>query len=122
MFEYQARVDESRYPQGAYDGDTVNLFVDLGFGIVKSMTVRLTGVNTPELRGAEKEQGKVFRDFTRAWLAESATSGGKWPLLIKTQKDKSGKYGRYLAEIFRLNDPEKSLNQYLLDLGSPVYE
>jgi micrococcal nuclease len=109
----------SRYPQGAYDGDTIDLIVDLGFTIVSSQRIRLLGLNTPEIRGKEKEEGFIFRTHTRTWLASHCSETQDWPLIIRTLKD-TDSFGRYLAYV-ESSDTGLSLNDHLLALGSPVY-
>ena len=52
-----------------YDGDTVFMDIDLGFRIVlHNEPLRLWGVDTPEVRGDEKERGIAVRDLVREWL------------------------------------------------------
>jgi len=77
-----------------YDGDTITVNIDLGFGMwMKNQKVRLYGINTPELRGEEKAHGKWVRDWVRDRIL------GK-TVIIESHKDKSGKYGRWLATVF----------------------
>ncbi|GAG20500.1 unnamed protein product, partial [marine sediment metagenome] len=45
MYTYRAKLDR------VVDGDTVDLFVDLGFNICIKDRFRLLGIDTPELRG-----------------------------------------------------------------------
>ena len=59
-YQYYAKLDESKYPQGAYDGDTIDFIIDVGFKMTTRQRIRLLGVNTPELRGASKEEGLYF--------------------------------------------------------------
>lgn len=88
MYEYKAIVTK------VYDGDTITVDIDLGFGIwTKKQTIRLFGINTPEVRGDEKEQGYISRDRLREWVL------GKEVILV-TAKDKKGKYGRWLGSIY----------------------
>jgi micrococcal nuclease len=103
MYEYQAAVLD------VLDGDSVRLDADLGFSIRSKMTVRLYGINTPEVVGEEKPAGLV----SKARLSELIL--GK-SVLIKTFKDKGDKYGRILADIFLPGDPV-SVNQKLLNEG-----
>ncbi|NQX76923.1 MAG: thermonuclease family protein [Gilvibacter sp.] len=56
------------------------------------MKLRLYGIDTPELRGAEREDGLRVRDIVREMIL------GK-DVEIHSYKDKQGKYGRYLATI-----------------------
>ena len=99
-----------------YDGDTIWVDLDLGFGIwLRNQSIRLKGINTPEVRGSEKIKGRVSRDR----LAELLNSAGGH-CIIKTSRGKQkGKYGRILGEIFIKNE-SSSLNQILLDEGLAV--
>lgn len=77
-----------------YDGDTVTADIDLGLSTwVHGEKLRLSRINTPEVRGSEREQGLISRDWLRAQIQDKT-------VLIQTTKDKKGKYGRYLAEIY----------------------
>lgn len=92
------------------DGDTVYLKVDLGFRMSMTDSFRLIGINTPEIRGTERPQGLVVKEF----VIDLLPKGSK--VLIETRK--SGKYGRWLAEIyFLVNDEYTSLNNTLLVEG-----
>lgn len=72
-----------------YDGDTVKLNIDCGLSTHRIVTVRLAHVNTPELR---HENGPAARDRARELLAVE-------PLTVTTIRDRTEKYGRYLARI-----------------------
>lgn len=77
-----------------YDGDTCTADIDLGLGVWKhGEKLRLYRIDTPELRGDERRDGLVSRDRLRELIL------GK-EVLLQTVKDKKGKYGRYLAEIW----------------------
>jgi micrococcal nuclease len=92
-----------------YDGDTVTAEVDLGFKIKFTEKFRLFGINTPELRGVEREKGLVSRDAVRQKIL------GK-QVIIKTQKDKKGKYGRYLGTIFLEEEGELiNINEWIVE-------
>ncbi len=89
------------YVTKVYDGDTVTVDFDLGLGVMMmKQTIRLYGINTPELRGSdeEKAKGRAARDFLRSYILGEH-------VLIKTYKkksgdDKKGKYGRWLGVIY----------------------
>lgn len=91
----------------AYDGDTMTAVVDLGFGSSLKMKLRLLYIDTPELRGEELEEGRRVRDLVRSMVLDKE-------VIIRTEKDKSGKYGRYLAEVYV---DGVSLNMFLLENG-----
>jgi len=102
MYQYAAKVID------VHDGDTCHLTVDLGCDVYIRMTVRLAGINAPELSTAA---GKVSRDYLKGVLA---VGRDVW---IATLKDKKEKYGRYLAYIYLDRDSmEHSV------LGSSVNE
>jgi len=106
MYEYEAIV------RSVYDGDTVRLDIDLGKSIwLHNEPCRLLGIDTPELRGEEREKGIIARDALRELILGQTVR-------IKTKKDKSGKYGRLLVDIY-LKDG-KHINQWLLDMGFAV--
>lgn len=102
LFYYNATVDS------VYDGDTITCTIDCGFNmLMKKQKIRLLGINTPEIRGEEREQALLIRDKLRDKIL------GK-NVILHTQKDKKGKYGRYLATIYLDNI---NINQWLIDEG-----
>ena len=104
MYEYRAFVRK------VYDGDTITCDIDLGFNmIMRNQKLRLAGINTPEVRGESRPEGLKVRDIVRSRISN------KW-VTIKTHRDKKGKYGRWLAEIYEAG-VEESLNQWLLKEG-----
>ncbi|WP_290698054.1 thermonuclease family protein [Lacinutrix sp.] len=101
MYNYKAKII------AVYDGDTVTAVVDLGFLHSQEMKLRLFGIDTPEMRGPEKVEGKKVRDIVREKILNKEVE-------IKSYKDKQGKYGRYLATIIV---DGVDLNQWLVDNG-----
>ena len=102
MYEYRA------YVRRVYDGDSITVDIDLGFGVyLQKQKIRLGGINTPEIRGKEKELGIKSRDALREKISN------KW-VKIKTTKDKKGKYGRWIGEVWI---EETNINQWLLSEG-----
>ena len=96
-----------------YDGDTVTLVIDLGFDTYRQMKLRLYGIDTPEMRGAEREQGVYVRGLVEDIFNHAQS------IRIRSIKDRTGKYGRYLAVIYITDESgnDLNLNQYLLDNG-----
>ena len=85
------------YVTDVYDGDTITCIIDCGFNIGMQKTkIRLYGINTPELRGEERELGLFVRDELRKKILNKH-------IFLKTIKDKKGKYGRYLGKIYIKN-------------------
>lgn len=103
------------YVSNVYDGDTITVDIQLGFDVlIKKQKIRLFGINTPEIRGDDKEFGKKIRDYVREKIL------GK-QVVMSTIKDKKGKYGRYLGIIYYTDgDKNICLNQELLDKDMAV--
>lgn len=88
------------------DGDTYDVRVDLGFRITTWQRVRLMGVNTPEIKGAEKPEGLKVKAYVETLLL------GK---TVLAETFKQGKYGRYLVDI-TLEDGQQ-LSSHLVERG-----
>lgn len=99
MYQYQARVLR------VIDGDTLVANVDLGFKISVVVTVRLYGIDTPELRGTTRSAGQA----ARARLCELVD--GKQVLLDSRALDK---YGRTVAV---LTVDDQNVNDLLVKEG-----
>jgi len=116
MYEYRAKVLR------VVDGDTLHLLVDQGLDTQRKLKVRLNRINCPEL--SEIPAGINAKEFTEAWVASYANADG-W-LILNTVKDRTEKYGRYLAEISApsaLNPNEITcLNDRLVQAGHAEYK
>ena len=98
------------------DGDTVDVDIDLGFGIwIHNERVRLYGIDTPESRTRdleEKKAGLFAKDVVLHYLPEGSKQ------ILRTHKDKVGKYGRVLGEFViydSLADRQTTINQFMID-------
>lgn len=93
------------FPGGLYrayglrciDGDTICVLLDCGLSIYRTETVRVAGVNTPELHSrdaGERAQAVLAREFT-ARLTEGQV------FRVQTYKParETEKFGRYLADV-----------------------
>lgn len=111
LYFYRAKVIS------VYDGDTCTVHIDLGLKMwVHSEKIRLSRINAPEMRGPEKEQGRQSRDYLRGLIL------GK-NILLQTQKDQQGKYGRYLGEIWLEIDGQwQNVNNMLVQNGFAEYK
>ena len=95
MYEYKVKVTR------VVDGDTVDVDIDLGFGIwLRGERVRIMGIDTPESRTRDKVE-KVFGLAAKNRLKELL---GK-DAILKTQVDKDGgdakgKFGRILGDFY----------------------
>lgn len=108
MYEYKCTVVH------IVDGDTVDVDIDLGFGVwLKKERIRMYGIDTPESRTRdleEKKYGLAAKKFITGMLDDE---GG---IVLKTQKDSEGKYGRILGELWRTtNYADKSINEYMIE-------
>ena len=96
-----------------YDGDTFDLEIDLGFSIKIYKSVRLAGVDTPELRGGTPET-KALARFARdhaEWYIRYANK-----VFFKSTVW-SGKYGRPVGDLICDGN---SLADYLVAEGLAV--
>ena len=103
MYEYNCTIDR------VVDGDTVDVTIDLGFKIYHKARVRMYGIDTPESRTRdldEKARGILSKSFLQDVLVQSNK------VIIKTQKDAKGKFGRILGELY-VNDI--NINQLMVD-------
>lgn len=90
MYNYEATI------RRWVDGDTVDVDIDLGFGLVYSnQRLRLYGIDAYESRTRnldEKKKGLEAKDYVN----KMAPEGTKVSIITH----KEGKYGRILAEVF----------------------
>ncbi len=109
LFTYFATIEK------IIDGDTLTVLLNLGMGLFVQQKLRLRGIDCPEM---DTEDGVRAKKFVQNKLGKLDF------IVVKTYKDLSDKYDRYLADIFYLadeRDPERVaqegayLNQVLLD-------
>lgn len=107
MYEYRVEIKR------VVDGDTVDVDIDLGFGIwMKNERIRLYGIDTPESRTRdleEKKYGLAAKMFLENMLDDTK-------IIMKTNKDAEGKFGRILGTFWRTtNYADQSINDYLVE-------
>jgi len=113
MYEYRVKILK------VVDGDTVDVDIDLGFGIVLTdERVRIMGIDTPESRTRDK----VEKKFGLASKARLKSLLGKTGIL-KTQinkkgEDMKGKFGRILGD-FVVED-NRMVTDILVEEGHAV--
>ncbi len=101
LFTYEA------YPLEITDGDTIWIWIELGFGFETKQHVRLRGIDAPEIATREGQRAKRF--------VESQLKHVPSVTLTSTKSDK---YDRYLADIFyETKSGEQFLNNRLLKEG-----
>ena len=91
------------------DGDTVDITIDLGFGLTKKERVRVAGIDTPESRTRDLYEKKLGKEAA-AYL-QSRLHGD---IIIKTEKD--GKYGRMLGWLYKEGE-ELSIQEDMINRG-----
>lgn len=111
IFTYKARVLK------VIDGDTITVDMDTGLNEFIGQKLRLRGIDCPEMN---TEEGIRAKRFVESRLKDCLF------IIVKTHKDRSDMWDRYLADVFYAkgqSDPEKVaaegtyLNQELLDKG-----
>ena len=106
MYEYSCKIVR------VVDGDTVDVDIDLGFGMwMHKERIRLHGIDTPESRTRdleEKKYGLLAKEQVKYFLPK-----GSIQTLI-TVKDKAGKFGRVLGK-FKIEEPTEGYAMTLND-------
>ena len=81
------------------DGDTIKVNVCLGMDTwIHNHSVRLLGVHSPELTGADAKRGLEQKEALMKLLPEGSS------IMLVTAISRSDKYGRYLAYVYNAND------------------
>ncbi len=108
LYTYQAFVER------IIDGDTLKLEIDTGFDDQKHETIRLKGIDCPEL---DTPEGQAVKRFVERELAHC-----DFIILKSTRTPRKEKWGRYLGDIFYTNKEGKQvyLNNLLLEKGYAV--
>jgi len=112
-----------------YDADTIWVDLFLGLDVVLAkVSLRLAGIDAWELRGSERKEGLKAKAVLLEILKEKE-------IIVQTIKDRTGKYGRYLAKIYlppntEFTDPNTGevfkfnewldINSWLVDQGYAV--
>ena len=108
---YKYRVEVTR----VVDGDTVDVDIDLGFGMTyKKQRVRMMGIDTPESRTRDLEEKKAGL-FAKKVVLHYLPEGSKQ--VLRTHKDKVGKYGRVLGEFVMYDgdqDRQTTINEFMI--------
>jgi|TARA_R110002020_G_scaffold474674_2_gene706710 endonuclease YncB( thermonuclease family) len=106
LYHYRAKIER------VVDGDTIDVTLDLGFDLHMQARIRFAGINAPESRTrdlVEKQKGLEAKRFVEDWIGNCET------LIVQTQLDKKGKFGRILGNI--LNHEGACLNDEMVSLG-----
>jgi micrococcal nuclease len=113
MYEYRAKVNK------IVDGDTVDVDIDLGFGIwLHDERVRIMGIDTPESRTSDEVE-KIFGLASKERLKEILGE----TCILKTQvdskgEDMKGKFGRILGDF--IAEDGRMVTEILISEGHAV--
>ncbi len=113
MYEYKCTVNK------VIDGDTVDVDIDLGFGIVLTdERVRIMGIDTPESRTRNKIE-KLFGLAAKQRLKELLSK----QCILKTEinkdgEDMKGKFGRVLGDF--ISDNGRLVTDIMIEEGHAV--
>ena len=78
------------------DGDTVVGTVDLGFRTSHEITVRILGIDAPEMKGPTRQDGLAAKFYLIDTLNKKATG----QVFIRTHRDKqTDSFGRWLGDL-----------------------
>lgn len=113
MYEYKAHLVK------VVDGDTVDVDIDLGFGIwLKDERVRIMGIDTPESRTRDKVE-KVFglaaKNRLKQLIEKDCTLK---TVAAKDGEDMKGKFGRILGDF--IVDGDKLVTEIMIEEGHAV--
>jgi micrococcal nuclease len=104
MFEYNTKVER------VVDGDTIDVFFDLGFEVWSHQRIRLAGIDAPE---KNTPYGKAVKAYLIGLIEGKA---------VRIQTTKPDKYGRYLGKIFLPNSTISINDQMVIDGLAKAYQ
>lgn len=120
VYFYKARVNR------VIDGDTIDILIDLGFGLYKDVKARLWGINAPEISHPKDEEemlkGLATKGRVEEWFKQNASDGY---IIIRSHNGRElrqEKYGRWLIEVYPIGFTKEtvSLNDTLVKEGLAV--
>jgi len=103
------------------DGDTVEVEIDQGLKTKRvEETIRLNRVNSPETnRKKSRPAGLRAKAFTERELSGKVVYLQTFKASKKKRKEKKGKFGRYVVEIWLPNG--RNFNDLLVSAGHAAY-
>jgi micrococcal nuclease len=104
MYDYNATMVR------VVDGDTVELDVDLGFYVTHRMRCRIYGIDAPEVRGKEREEGLASKTYLERLCPPGEAC------IIHSFKGRS--FNRWVAQI-KLPDI-RDTNDEAIDIGEQM--
>lgn len=106
MYHYKAKIIR------VIDGDTCVADVDLGFYCHVILTMRLSGIDAPELKGKTRKAGQAAKDHLYKMIDGMLVE-------IETAKDPTDKYGRWIVKIELMDG--QIVNDLMVEQGHAVY-
>jgi micrococcal nuclease len=101
------------------DGDTVDVDIDLGFGVwLRNERVRIVGIDCPESRTSDKIEkvfGEAAKQRVTSLLSSEATLISQ---ISKMGENMKGKFGRILGDFKTIND--QIISTTLMEEGHAV--
>lgn len=97
----------------AIDGDTIKVLIDLGWRIQHTVSLRLNGVDAPELVGVSETHRRAALNVKQAvsdWTTAAVSMGE-----VRLISDQLDKYGRSLGDL--VSDKMGSLCAWLSGIG-----
>jgi micrococcal nuclease len=113
LWNYQAVVKR------VVDADTIDVDLDCGFRIYLNLRLRLARINAPEVYGVKKGSEEYQKGMEATEALEALMPVGSE---IRVHTEKSGKYGRYIAEVYLdVEGEEVNISDHLVRIGHAVY-
>ena len=110
MYEYKCNVTR------IVDGDTIDVYINVGFYTMMRKRLRFLELDTEELRDSDSRRRELAKE-AKARVEELLMNAEK--IYVQTKMDATGKYGRLLAYVWYMNDDGVpiNLNQQMMDEG-----
>ena len=83
MYQYKAQVRQ------VIDADTIDVLIDLGFGVHTMQRLRLYGIDAPEMK---TEAGKIAKEYVKSVLLGPYVDNFEY-IYVRTLKDKKTSTG-----------------------------
>ncbi len=89
------------------DGDTIDVQLNRGFDDFTVKRFRLSGINAPEMKDVPK--GEEAKNTLSSMILNK-------PVIVKTKKDQTDRYGRFLGTIY-LYEGQINVNEQMVKIG-----
>ena len=98
------------------DGDTIDVYINVGFYTAMRKRLRFLDLDTEELRSSDIRRRELAK-VAKARVIELLEGASK--IYVQTKMDSTGKYGRLLAYVWYMGEDGVAinLNQQMVDEG-----